>query len=263
MRQFRLTQIQVLGAGAAVIVGIALLFLFMFIFPMSKKIAKTNTNAQGIEDENRTARPKAEKALAEAKRLEVEVTKKYDEIFEKRMPKVNLSDRITGMLELAYDVPRREGLLIERWFNSTGAQVSGYSFPSFSTTNLPDPNMTALPELNWNLSVTARNLPHFLEWLQTFPKAPRLMEVTGISLPGMRQPGTPFQAGVQVRLYELLKPSPAAAASAAAAAAAAAAQQAGGTGAGGGPGVAGGGAGGRGMGGRRGGMGGMRGGRRG
>lgn len=262
MRQFRLTQIQVMGAGAAVIVGIALLFLFMFVLPMSKKIAKTNSDAEGIEDGNRTAGPKAKRDLAEAKRLEVEITKKYDEIFEKRMPKVDLSDPITGMLELAYDVPRREGLLIDRWFSSSGAQVSGYSFPSFSTTNLPDPNMTSLPELNWNLSVTARDLPQFLEWLQKFPKAPRFMEVTGISLPGMRQPGTPFQAGVQVRLYELLKPSPAAAASAAAAAAAAAAQQA--AGVGGGAGGAGGGFGGRGrrggMGGGGGGMGGRRGG---
>jgi hypothetical protein len=253
VKQFRLTQIQVLGAGAAVIVGIALLFLFMFILPMSKKIGKTNENAQGIEDGNRTDRPKFQKELAEAKRLEVEITKKYDEIFEKRMPKVDLSDPITGMLELAYDVPRREGLLIERWFSSSGAQVSGYSFPGFSTTSLPDPNMTALPQLNWNLSVVVRDLPQFLSFLQTFPKAPRFMEVTGVSLPGMRQPGTAFQAGVQVRLYELLKPSPAAAKAAAAAAAAAAAQQAGAAGVGGGAGGAGGGFGGRGMGGGRGG----------
>lgn len=225
MRQFRLTQIQVLGAGAAVIVGVALLFLFMFILPRTKKIGRTNANAEGIESQIAVDGPKAKKDLAEAKRLEVEITKQYDDIFAKRMPKVDLSDPITGMFELAYDVPRREGLLMERWFNSSGAEVAGYSFPSFPT-SLADPNMTQLPQLNWNLSVTTRNLTEFLAWLQKIPKAPRFMQITGVSLPGMRSPGTPYRAGVQVRLYLLLKPSKAAEAAAAAAAAAAAQQAA-------------------------------------
>lgn len=246
MKQFRLTQIQVLLAGAGVFVGIGALFLFMFIKPMLTATSKTNTQAQEIEDRLRTERPAAEKALAEANAMEAKVTAEYDQITKTRMPSIKLEDPITAMFEL-WDVPRREGTLIDRWFVSTGAQVSGYSFPAFGT-RPPDLSMRGLPDLNWNLSVTVKDLPDLLNWLQKIPKAPRFIELRNVSLPGMRQPGTPLTVSVQVILHEWLKSAGGAAAAAAATQTAAAAPGgggAGGPGGGGRPGGMGAGGGGR------------------
>jgi len=220
VRQLRLTRIQVAGAGLAVIVGICLVSFFIFIKPTRAAIAQTNQQAQATEDQTRAARPKAESDLETAKLSEVKFRKQYDEIMKKRMPVISFEDPLAAMFALQ-SVPRKEGPLIAAWFNSTGAEVSGYSFPAFGT-DLPSPAARMLPPLTWNLSVTVQDFPAFLRWLEKLPKAPRFLVLNSVSLPGMRQPGTPFTATISVTLYEWLTTSPAAAAAAAAAAQAAA-----------------------------------------
>ena len=239
MRQLRLTRVQVAGAGLALAVGICALFFFMLIKPTWGDIAQTTQQAKATEDQVRVEKPQAEEALAAAKLNEAKFRKQYDEIMKKRMPDISFEDRLAAMFALQ-QVPGREGRLIAAWFNSTGAEVSGYSFPAFGT-SLPDPAARMLPPLTWNLSVTVPNFPAFLKWLEKLPEAPRFLVLNSVNLPGMRQPGTPFTAAVSVTLYEWLKTPRAAAAQAAAGAAA--------------PAGAGAGTGGRGRGGRGGGSG--------
>jgi len=230
----------------AVAVGIVAIFFFMFIKPAWVAIAKTNADAEAIEQQVRTQRPQAEAALKAAQVEEVRVRKGYDDIMKNRMPAVSFEDRLASMIRLqSFDT--EELAVIAAWFNSTGAEVSGYSFPPFGT-DLPNPATRVLPALTWNLSVTVKDFPAFLEWLEKIPKAPRFLRLNNVNLPGMRQPGTPFTAAVSMTLYEWIKASPRAAAGAAAAGAQ--------TGAGAGGRGGGQGRGGRGRGGRRGGGGG-------
>jgi len=203
VRQFRLTQLQVLIAAGAVAVGIVGLFFFAFIKPQRSTIARTNANAQSKEEFAQNNRRVFEKKLADAKVMEKEILAKYDAIMKNRMPDVSLKDRMTTMFDL-WDLPRKEGPVLERWFASTGAVVTGFSFPAFGTTP-PPPGMRMLPPLSWNLSVTVKDFPAFLKWLEKLPKAPRFLVLNNISLPGMRQPGTPFTANISVTLYEWIR----------------------------------------------------------
>jgi hypothetical protein len=227
--QLRLTRMQVAGAGLALAVGICALFFFMLIKPTWGDIAQTTQQAKTTEDQVRAEKPKAEKDLAAAKINEVKFRKQYDEIMKKRMPDISFEDPLSSMFALQ-QVPGAEGRLIAAWFNSTGADVRGYSFPAFGT-SLPDPAAHMLPPLTWNLSVTVPDFPAFLEWLEKLPEAPRFLVLNSVTIPGMRQPGTPCAAGVSVTLYEWLKtPRGAAAAAASQAAGAAAAPAAAGAG---------------------------------
>ena len=232
MKQLRLTRIQLAGAGLALAVGIIAVFFFMFIKPVRAATAKTNADAETTEGQVSTERPKAEAGLKAAQVEEVRVHKDYDEIMKKRMPDLSFEDRLASMIRLQR-LQDEELAVIADWFDSTGAEVSGYSFPQFGT-DLPDQTRRMLSPLTWNLSVTVPGgLPGFMKWLETFPKAPRFLVLNSVNLPGMRQPGTPFTAAVSVTLYEWLKvPSGAAAAATSAAPAAGAAQ---GSGPGGGP----------------------------
>ncbi len=216
MRQLRLTRIQVAAAGLAVAVGIVAILFFMFAKPALATIAKKNADAEATEQQVRTQRPQAEEALRAAQVEEVRVRKRYDDIMKNRMPDVSFEDRLAAMIRLqSFDT--QELAVIESWFNSTGAEVTGYSFPTFGT-DLPDPSARVLPALTWNLSVTVKDFPTFLTWLEKLPKAPRFLRLNSVNLPGMRQPGTPFTAAVSVTLYEWIKVSPASMAAAAAAA---------------------------------------------
>ncbi len=203
MTQLRLTRVQVAAGGLAIAVAICAIFFFLFIRPKRARIANMETRAAENEEYVKANRPKYEKMLAEAKANAIKYREKYDEIMETRMPDVSLEDPLAAMFRLQ-DLPKEEAMVISSWFNSTGAQVSGYSFPAFPT-DLPNPAARMLPELRWNLSVTVKDLPAFLDWLEKLPEAPRFLVLEGIGLPGMRPPGTPFTATVSVTLYEWVK----------------------------------------------------------
>ncbi len=203
MTQLRLTRVQVAAGGLAIAVAICAIFFFLFIRPKQASIARMTKNAEEINQQVKADRPKYEKELAAAKVAAADARKKFDEIMKTRMPDVSFQDPLAAMFRLQ-SLPKEEGQLLSAWFNSTGAQVSGYSFPAFST-DLPDPSARTLPDLKWNLSVTVKDFPAFLDWLEKLPKAPRLLELEGINLPGMRPPGTPFTATVSVVLHEWVK----------------------------------------------------------
>ena len=200
MKQMRLTRLQVGIAGLAVMVGLAALFLLAFIRPLKAQIKTTNENAQTQDSYARTNGPKAEKDLAQAKQREAVVMARFDSIMENRMPSVNLTDPIAGMFRL-WRLPREEGVLIDNWFRSSGAVVSGYSFPAFPSTPA-DSSIKVLPAQSWGLSVQVRDFPQLLEWLQKIPKAPRFMVMQSVNIQGPRQPGQPLMASVPVVLYE-------------------------------------------------------------
>ena len=260
MKHLRLTRLQVGIAGFVVLVGVFLLFALAFIRPLMAEIGKTEGDAETQEAYVKTNGPKAVKDLEEANHQKKIVKAQFDKIMEARMPKIDLSDPIAGMFRL-WTFPREEGQLMDKWFRSSGAQVSGYSFPGF-TSNLADPNVKVLGPYQWNLTVQTRDFPELLKWLEKLPKAPRFMVMQSVTIGGARQPGQPLTASVPVTLYEWTKAAEVALETARVAGAAA-----GGTAPGGAaPGGAGaGGAGGRGggMGGRGGGMGGRGGGMRG
>lgn len=261
MKQMRLTRLQVLVGGLVVVVGIAALFLLAFIRPQMQKIRQLEQEAEENEQYARAEGPKAKKDLEEAERRESVVAARFDHIMETRMPDVDLSDPIAGMFRL-WRLPQEEGAIIDRWFRTSGAQVSGYSFPAFGTTPA-DPNMRVLPPQNWTLAVQVPDFQSLLKWLRKLPTAPRFMVMQSVTIQGPRQPGQPLQATVPVTLYEWTKAAKTAvAASPQPAVGEAAAAE--GAGVGAGPGMGGRGPmgrGGMGMGGMRGGMGGgMRGG---
>ena len=246
MKQLRLTRIQVGGAGLAVLIGVAALFFLGFIRPRSADIARVRKVADDEKAYAATNGPKAKQALAAAKLREGVVKVQFDQIMKTRMPSVDLSDPIAGMFRL-WRLPHEEGLVIDQWFRSTGAVVSGYSFPAFGT--LPaDPGLKVLPTQTWNLSVQVRDFPQLLEFLPKLTKAPRFMVMGDVTVQGPRQPGQPLTATLPVTLYEWTK------------AAQTALEAPGGAAAGPAGGAAGPPAGGPGGGGRRGGGGGMRGG---
>lgn len=253
----RITRIQVVIVWLVVVVAIALLFVIMFIGPQRKRI-------QGAEQQRDAAqevvaqRPAAEKAFKQAQAAETEVTAKYQKIMDERMPKLDFSDPIASTIRML-DYADEEQSLMDRWFASTGARVSGYGFPQFGASmpgSFQSPDREQLDPLNWNLTVEVKDFPALLDWLLKLPKAPRLMVLQSVTIQGPREAGQPLVAQVPVTLYEWTGVLPQASAAAVAGAeGAGAAPQAGG------PGGRGGGMRGGGM--RGGGMrgGGMRGGR--
>lgn len=194
----RLTRIHVLIAGVAIAVGIALIFAFVFIQPQKKKIGRSLAQAEA-DEQYASQRARFEKQRAEALQREEEVTAKYDEIMDGRMPEIDLTDPIGGMVRLWY-FPEEEQKLMEAWFASTGAQVVGLSYPTFGL-DLANPQMAMFDPLNWNLTVQVKDFPELLEWLKKLPKAPRLMVMHSVAVQGPRQPGQPLVASIPVTLY--------------------------------------------------------------
>ena len=203
MKNLRLTRIQVGIAGLVVMIGVALLFVLAFIRPLQAELNKTNDDAQQQEDYAKLNRTKAEKDLDDATAQKAVVKAQFDKIMETRMPKMDLSDPIAGMFRL-WSYPREEGMLMDKWFKSSGAEVTGYSFPGF-TSNLADPSVKILGPYQWNLSVQVKDFPSLLKWLEKIPKAPRFMVMQSVTIGGPRQPGQPLTASVPVTLYEWTK----------------------------------------------------------
>lgn len=269
----RITRIQVLGVWVILVAAVALLSFFMLITPRRKAIGSTNDQAAAAEAEA-AKKPAAERALEAAKKAEAEVNRTYQKILDTRMPKLDFSDPIPSTVRM-WDFADEEQALMDRWFASTGARVSGYGFNGWGTAmpaSFPRSDMPQLDPQNWNLTVEVRDLPALLDWLLKLPQAPRFMVMQSVTIAGPREAGQPLVASVPVTLYEWTGVLPssvgAAAATGAAGAGAAGAGAAGAAGGGGPRGGMGGGRGGMGggrggMGGGRGGMGGGRGGPRG
>ncbi len=252
----RITRIQVAIAGLALAVGIAVVFLLLFVRPQRSAIRHATNTALDAE-EYAAGRGRVEAQIEEAKVSEVEVNEKWDKIMEERMPKLGFADPIAATVRM-WDLAAEEQRVMDRWFASTGARVTGYGFPEWGTNmpgSFPDTSAMTLDRLNWNLTVEVKDFPTLLDWLLKLPEAPRFMVLDSVTIQGPRQPGQPLVAQVPVTLYQWTGVEPLAAAGPATTAAAGA-----GAGAGRGPR---GGAGMRGGRGGRGGMRGMRGGRRG
>jgi hypothetical protein len=228
---------------------------------MRAAIKKVNDDALANKQYVEQNEPKAKKALLAAEAQEAIVKGQFDKIMKTRMPaNADFSDPLAGMFKL-WTFPREEGMVIDKWFKSSGAEVSGYSFPAYgSQVDLNLPNVKVMPPLNWNLTVQTRDFSSLMKWLEKLPKAPRFLVMGSVTVGGPRQPGQPLTASVPVTLYEWTKAAqtaldaPVAAPAAGGAAGAGAAGAAGA--AGGGMGGGGMGGGGRGAGGRGGGMGG-------
>jgi type II secretory pathway component PulM len=204
VKNLRLTRIQVGIVGLVLMIGVAVLFALAFIRPMQAELNKTKDDAQQQEDYAKTNRTKAQKDLESATAQKAIVKGQFDKIMETRMPKVNLSDPIAGMFRL-WSYPREEGMLMDKWFKSSGATVNGYSFAGF-TSSLADPNVKILGPYQWNLSVQVKDFPSLLKWLEKIPKAPRFMVMSqGVTIGGPRQPGQPLNASVPVTVYEWTK----------------------------------------------------------
>jgi hypothetical protein len=199
----RITRIQVAVVWLVVAAGIALLFIIMFISPQRKKIQSAEQErdaAQEVADK----RPAAQKALEEAQATEIAATAKFGKIMEERMPKLDFHDPIASTIRML-DYGEEEQALMNRWFASTGATVSGYSFPQFGASmpgSFQDPDREQLDPLNWNLTVEVRDFPALLDWLLKLPKAPRLMVLQSVTIEGPREAGQPLVAQVPVTLYE-------------------------------------------------------------
>jgi hypothetical protein len=194
----RITRIQVAIAGLAVVAGIALVFIFVFIRPLSTDIASVIAAAE--QDEAYAATRGNKEALLEDEQLKAaEIEEQYDGIVATRMPTLELSDPIAGMIRL-WEVPAEEERIVRNWFDSTGAEVTGYGFPEFGVTPA-DITQLMLPPQNWNLTVQVPNLDALLEWLETLPDAPRFLVLQSVSIQGMRQPGQPLIASVPVTYY--------------------------------------------------------------
>jgi hypothetical protein len=199
----RITRIQVAIVWLVLLVGIALLFQIMFIGPQRKNIQQTEEAAEAaqvIADQ----KPSAVKALAEAKATEAEVNVKFQKIMSDRMPKLDLSDPIAATVRM-WDLADEEQALMDRWFASTGARVSGYGFPGWGTSmpgSFPSADLQMLDPLNWNLTVEVRDFSQLLDWLLKLPKAPRLMIMQSVTIQGPREAGQPLIAQVPVTLYQ-------------------------------------------------------------
>ncbi len=217
----RISRIQVLIVWLVLTVAVAAVFFIMVINPQRKKIAQTEEAAAAAESAA-AGRASAQKALDDAKAAETVVNGKYDKILRDRMPKLDFSDPIASTIRM-WDFADEEQRLMDRWFASTGARVSGYSFPTWGTAmpaSFPDPNMTMMPPQNWNLTVECKSFPDFLNWLLKLPKAPRFLVMGAVTIGGPREAGQPLIAQVPVTLYEWTGVLPAGAASSAAAGAA-------------------------------------------
>ncbi len=254
----RVTRIQAGLVGLALVVGIALIFFFLFVRPQRSAIRTAATQAMASE-EYASKKPKVEADIEEAKVTEEEVNEKYEEILDTRMPKLDFTDPIAATVRM-WDLAEEEQRVMDRWFASTGARVSGHGFPDWGANmpgSFPNPNARTLDPLNWTLTVEVKDFPTLLEWLTTIPKAPRFMVMHSVTIQGPRQPGQPLVAQVPVTLYQWTGVEPEAVSAPAAGAATTGAGTRGrGMGGRGGRGMGGrGGRGGRGMGGPRGGRG--------
>jgi len=190
--------VQVGIAGLVLAVAIAALFGILFIRPLMAKTAQQQAATEAEETEA-ARRESVETQLAEATLEEARISEDYDEIMDNRMPEVSLADPVAAMMRL-WDLPREEGLLIDKWFAGSGARVSGYGFPAFPTT-LPDQSRRVLDPLNWNLRVELSDFQALLRWLQKIPEAPRLMLLRGLTIQGSRQPGQPLTVDAPVTMY--------------------------------------------------------------
>ena len=199
----RITRIQVAVVWLVLTVGIALLFFIMFIQPQRKKIVSTEDQAAAAE-KIAAQRPAAEKELAAANAADVEINAKYQKITDGRMPKLDFSDPIASILRM-WDFAGEEQALMDKWFASTGARVSGYGFPGWGTSmpaSFPNPNVQMLDPQNWHLTVEVKDFPALLDWLLKLPKAPRFMVMQTVTVGGPREAGQPLIAQVPVTLYE-------------------------------------------------------------
>ena len=250
----RITRIQVLIGGVVLIAAVAILFFLSVIKPQWAAISKSVDDAEWYWAEA-AGRPKLEQDLLDAHEQGEVITAEYQEILDTRMPKIDLSDPIAATLRM-WDLYEEEQGVISRWFNSSGAQVIGYSFPTWPTpmpSSFPSSDMVMLQPLSWNLDVQVKDFPKLLEWLQKIPEAPRFMVMQSVTIQGSHSPDDPLTATVPVTLYQWTGVEPTAGAAPAATATA--------TGTGVGRGGMGGGGMRGGRGGMRGGRGGMRGGR--
>jgi len=258
----RITRIQVLVAGAAVIAGVAILFLLVLINPQMKTIATTLSAAE-VNREFAQGYDQRVEARDAATADEERITADWDEIMETRMPKIDLGDPVTATLRL-WDLPAEEEALMTRWFDSSGAVVTGYSFPTWPTampSSFPRSEMKNLAPLNWTLSVQVDSFPQLLEWLKRLPEAPRFMEMQSVTIQGSHGPDQPLAASIPVTLWQWTGVEPTARPAATGAGGAAVAQPGGPAAGGRGPGAGGRGPGAGGRGGRGGGGGGPMGGR--
>lgn len=199
----RITRIQVAIVWLVLAVGLAALFLLMFIQPQQKRIKQTIEAAEASEA---VARQKGstQRALEEAQKQETLVNSRYEKILNERMPKLDFSDPIASTIRM-WDLGSEEQQLMDRWFASTGARVTGYSFPSWGA-NMPGsfPNATQqmLTPLNWTLTVETKDFSSFMDWLLKLPEAPRFMVMGNPIIQGPRNPGQPLIAQVPVTLYQ-------------------------------------------------------------
>jgi hypothetical protein len=142
----RITRIQVLVVGAAIIVGVAILFLLILINPQMKEIADT---LKAAEDNRQFAQGYDDRVAARdaATAEEERITAEWDKIMESRMPEIDLSDPVAATLRL-WELPAEEEALMTRWFDSSGAVVTGYSFQTWPTampSSFPSSTMKNLP----------------------------------------------------------------------------------------------------------------------
>jgi uncharacterized membrane protein YgcG len=200
----RITRVQVLMVGAAVIIGIAAIFFFVFMRPMGAQIATSIESAEAKETYAAT-RPQVERDLQAAREREVQVNEQWEELIDTRMPKVDLSDPIASTVRM-WDFAEEEHQVIQDWFNSSGAVVTGYSFPGWGAampSSFPNPDMMRFDPQNWNLTVEVKDFQALCEWLLKLPEAPRFMILNSVTIQGPRQPGQPLVAQVPVTLWQL------------------------------------------------------------
>lgn len=200
----RITRVQVLIVGVSLLVGISAVFFFVFMRPMANKITTAIAAAEASEAVAAT-RPKVEADMEAARVREAAVNAQWRELMDTRMPKVDLSDPIAGTLEM-WDFPGEERKVIEDWFNSSGAVVTGYGFPEWGQAmpdSFPDPQMMRFDPQNWSLTVQVKDFPTLCEWLLKLPEAPRFMILNSVTIQGPRQPNQPLVAQVPVTLWEL------------------------------------------------------------
>jgi hypothetical protein len=250
----RITRIQVLVAGAAIIAGVAIIFSLVLIKPQLQDIAATLDIAEADRAFAAGYNQRVE-ARDAAQAEEERITAEWDTIMETRMPEIDLSDPIAATLRL-WDLPAEEETLMTRWFDSSGAVVTGYSFPTWGTAmpgSFPRSDLKNLNRLDWTLTVQVDSFQDLLEWLKKLPDAPRFMVMHSVTIQGSHGPDDPLVATVPVELWQWTGVEPTGGG-------ATAATTATGAGAAGGAGAAAGGRGGRGGGMRGGRGGGMRGG---
>jgi hypothetical protein len=215
----RITRIHVLVAGVAAAVAVALVFVFVFVMRSKKETARIESHI--ADSQPKIAKvPEFERALEAAIEQEKEITVEYDDILDTRMPDIDLWEPIGSRIRMMY-FSDEEYTLMSKWFRSSGAEVSGFSYPTFGW-GRTDPKLLTLPPLRWTLSVSVDGgMPELFDWLKKLPEAPRFMQLESVTIHGPRQPGQPLTATVPVImwLWTGLEPGPAPTATASASAA--------------------------------------------